>query len=218
MEIIQNIIPKNRDNRPGYFMQPLYITIHDTANPNATAIAHGNYLAKNSVAERLPASWHFTIDDINIVQHLPLDESGYHAGDGNGPGNRKSIGLEICEFTDMNKRLKAEEKAAEFTTYLVKKLFIPISNIVQHYHWNGKNCPRILRGRANGWQNFIEAVRVTMGEGKKEVPQWKKDGLKWLENNRLVTSGTWQAEDGIDMGTLGTILSRITITGKERVV
>lgn len=215
MKIIQNIIPKNRDNRPGFFMQPLYITIHDTANPNATAIAHGNYLAKNSIAEKLPVSWHFSVDDINIVQHLPLNESGYHAGDGNGPGNRKSIGIEICEFTDVNKRLKAEQKAVQFTAYLANKLFIPTDSIQQHYHWNGKNCPRILRGRTNGWQNFIEAVRVAMSEGKKEAPQWKKDGLKWLEDNKLITPGTWQADDVLDTGTLGTILSRITITGRS---
>jgi len=59
MRITQNIIPKNRNNRPGFSMVPEYITIHDTANPNATAIAHGNYLAKNSIAEGLPVSWHF---------------------------------------------------------------------------------------------------------------------------------------------------------------
>lgn len=213
MGIIQNIISKNRDNRPGYFMNPEYITIHDTASPDATAAAHGNYLTKNSIAEKLPVSWHFTIDDVDIVQHLPLNESGYHAGDGNGPGNRKSIGIEICEFTNLNKRLKAEENAIEFIAYLAHALLIPITGIKQHHHWSGKNCPRILRGRVNGWQNFIEAVKREMG--KVEVPQWKKDGLKWLENNRLVTPGTWQADDVLDMGTFGTILSRIAITGKE---
>ncbi len=33
-------------------------------------------------------SWHFTVDDSVVYQHLPLDENGWHAGDGtNGTGN-----------------------------------------------------------------------------------------------------------------------------------
>lgn len=43
-----------------------------------------------------PTSWHFTVDEKEIYQHLPLNENGWHAGDG-GTGNRKSIGIEICE-------------------------------------------------------------------------------------------------------------------------
>jgi N-acetylmuramoyl-L-alanine amidase len=213
MIITQNIIPKNRDNRPGFAMMPEYITIHDTANPNATAIAHGNYLAKNSITERLPTSWHFTVDDKDIVQHLPLNESGYHAGDGNGPGNRKSIGIEICEFTDTNKRGNAEKIAVQLTAYIANKLSIPLSKIVQHYYWTSKNCPRVLRSRPGGWDNFIKDVKI--GMGKKDAPEWKVIGLRWLEENGLVTEGTWKAEDTIDMGTLGTILSRITITGRK---
>ncbi len=219
MEIIQNIIPINKDNRPRHPMKPEYITIHDTANPNATAVAHGNYLAKNSIAEKAPVSWHFTVDDTNIVQHLPLNESGYHAGDGNGPGNRKSIGVEICEFSDAGKRQKAEEKAAQFTAYLtaylMDELLIPITNIVQHNHWTGKNCPRVLRGRANGWGNFIKAVKANMEKEKtKDAPQWKKDGLKFLRDNGMILSDDWKPEDNVDMGTLGTILSNLRITGK----
>lgn len=215
MEIIQNIIPENRGNRPSFFMLPKYITIHDTANPNATAIAHGHYLARNSIAERLPVSWHFTVDDTNIVQHLPLNESAWHAGDGlNGTGNRKSIGVEICEFTDINKRYKAEKNAVYLVVYLVNELSISINNIVQHNYWTGKDCPRVLRGKPNGWNNFIEAVRKNMEE-KQDVPEWKKKGLEWLEKNGLITPGRWQAEDVLDMGTFGEILSRITITGRS---
>ena len=215
MKITRNIIPKNRANRPGFFMSPQYITIHDTENVNATASAHGNYLAKNSIAEGLPVSWHFTIDDVSIVQHLPLDESGWHVGDGtHGTGNRKSVGMEICEFTDASKRRKAEENAVKLVAYLAKELSIPVSNIVQHNHWTGKNCPRVLRIRHRGWSNFIKAVKANMDE-KKETPEWKIVGLKWLEESGLVTKGAWKAEDVIDIGTLGTILSRITITGRK---
>ena len=42
-------------------------------------------------------SWHYTVDDHAIVQHLPDYETAYHAGDGkDGPGNATSIAVEIC--------------------------------------------------------------------------------------------------------------------------
>lgn len=48
-----------------------------------------------------------------------------------------------------------------------------------------------------------------------EVPEWKKEGLKWLEENGFITPGQWRSEDQLDMGTFGVILSRLTITGKR---
>jgi N-acetylmuramoyl-L-alanine amidase len=48
-----------------------------------------------------------------------------------------------------------------------------------------------------------------------EVQEWKKDGLKWLEENGFITPGQWRPEDQLDMGTFGVILSRLTITGKR---
>ncbi len=48
-----------------------------------------------------------------------------------------------------------------------------------------------------------------------EAPEWKKEGLKWLQENGFITPGRWQAEDKLDMGTLGIILSRLIITGKR---
>lgn len=48
-----------------------------------------------------------------------------------------------------------------------------------------------------------------------EAPEWKKEGLKWLEENRFIAPGRWQAEDKLDMGTFGVILSRLSITGRR---
>ena len=36
---------------------------------------------------------------------------------------------------------------------------IPLSNVKQHYDWNGKNCPHIIRARKNGWSDFVAAVK-----------------------------------------------------------
>lgn len=100
VQIYQECIPVGNGNRPGYAMTPLYVTVHNTANTSkgADAKSHAAYV-KRSTTE---VSWHFTVDDKEIFQHLPLNENGWHAGDGHGDGNRKSIGIEICENEDGN--------------------------------------------------------------------------------------------------------------------
>ncbi|WP_186312994.1 peptidoglycan recognition protein family protein, partial [Bacillus pumilus] len=87
-------------NRPGNYMKPLYITVHNTANTakGANAASHASFVKRSSTG----VSWHYTVDENVIYQHLPLNENGWHAGDGRGTGNMKSIGIEICENADGN--------------------------------------------------------------------------------------------------------------------
>ena len=161
--IIQDFIPRGRRNRPGHAMTPEFTTIHDTGNPRAgaNAAAHARYL-KGVAAQARGASWHFTVDDKEIYQHLPLTENGWHAGDGrNGPGNRKSIGIEICENSDGN-RTRAEDIAAWLTAKLLNDFKLPIQAVKQHHDWSRKNCPRVIRGRTGGWAGFLAAVKNHM--------------------------------------------------------
>jgi len=158
MNIVPDFIPEGRPNRPGLkLLGPRFITIHSTANtnPGADALAHARYL-KSDRAASLPVSWHFTVDDTRIVQHLPLDEIGWHAGDGrDGPGNRSSIGIELCEVGD---QVRVEANAAALVTDLLQRFKLPVSAVVQHHHWSGKNCPRTLRSRPGGWEHFIFSI------------------------------------------------------------
>ena len=99
LAIQEHIISDGRKNRPGRDTNPdTYITIHETGNAakGADAAAHGAYL-DSAAGEDALVSWHYTVDDHAIVQHLPDYETAYHAGDGKaGPGNTTSIGIEIC--------------------------------------------------------------------------------------------------------------------------
>ena len=107
------------------------------------------------------------MDDKVIYQHLPLDENGWHAGDGaGGTGNRESIGIEICENQDGN-RSRAEANAAWLTAKLLEAYNLGLNRVKQHYDWSGKNCPRVLRSRKNGWADFLNAVQqnLTPAEG-----------------------------------------------------
>jgi len=174
MNIIQDFIPKGKHNRPGVKIIPRFITVHDTANKakGADAKSHARYL-KNGAGGR-EVSWHFTVDDREIIQHLPVNEMGWHAGDGRGPGNTQSIGIEICENADGN-RANAEANAVELIQYLMKELDIPISRVVPHQHWTGKYCPRNILPR---WSDFLDRIKAgAKAPDKKPKPADNFSGL-----------------------------------------
>ena len=160
VKVIQDFIPRSNKNRPGNYMKPLYITVHNTANTakGANAVSHAAFVKRSSTG----VSWHYTVDENVIYQHLPLNENGWHAGDGRGIGNMKSIGIEICENADGN-----FEKAVENAQWLIRQLMteqgISLSNVVPHKHWSGKECPRKLLNR---WDSFKAGI-ATAHTGKK---------------------------------------------------
>lgn len=87
----------------------------------------------------------------------------------NGPGNRKSIGIEICENADGN-LLKATDNAVELTAYLMKLYNIPLERVVQHNHWSGKNCPnRIRKGEPYNWNTFLAKVKAAYNGATESV-------------------------------------------------
>lgn len=166
LEIRQDYISPGRKNRPGYVLHPEWLTIHETGNYNSGADArlHAKYIKGDAAASR-PASWHFTVDDIIIYQHLPLNENGWHAGDGtNGPGNRKSIGIEICVYKECD-RVKAYQNAAWLAAKLLRDYKYTVARVKQHYFWTAKNCPADLRaGKYGGWDGFLDQTRAFLAQ------------------------------------------------------
>ncbi len=94
--IIESLIPESRSNRPGkmpalssslpkYNDDNIYwVIVHDTGDTQATATAAAMSSYVNNDAE---TSWHYTVDENEIYQHLPDNERAYHAGDGSrSPG------------------------------------------------------------------------------------------------------------------------------------
>lgn len=170
MNIHYDYIPVGAPNRPGVLRTPEFITIHETGNTDktATAAAHAKYL-KSASAAADKVSWHFTADEREIYQHLPVEESAFHAGDGRtGPGNLRSIGIEICVNGNFE---KAADNAAELTCALCARYGIPLCNVVQHNRWNGKDCPQKIRsGALGGWDAFISRVEKALDAKKAGTP------------------------------------------------
>lgn len=150
------LIAQEADNRPGGSNPCKYITIHETGNAakGADAAAHAAYLDSDA-GERDMVSWHYTVDDHAIVQHLPDYETAYHAGDGkDGPGNTTSIGVEICVNAGGDFEA-AKANAAALVRLLMEEHGISIDRVVQHNHWNGKDCPKTIRATAGAWEAFL---------------------------------------------------------------
>jgi len=164
------LLPAGASNRPGHPLTPTYLTVHETANPSkgANAEMHSRYLQGLAKAGKGDPSWHYTVDDHEIVQHLPVTENGWHAGDGaHGTGNRQSIGIELCVNSDGDFTATQNNAA-----WLVARLYHATPSlsglaldtcVVQHNHWSGKDCPHNLRAMVRGWEQFMTRVRLAVG-------------------------------------------------------
>ncbi|GKU78576.1 N-acetylmuramoyl-L-alanine amidase [Paenibacillus sp. L3-i20] len=154
-------IPKSTpyNRRPAITMSPTTMTIHNTGNPISTAQNERNWLANPS--NKRQASYHIVIDEHGALECLPLNEVAWHAGDGNGPGNRASIGIEICESGNYAKTL---ERAVELVANLLKERGWGVEKLRRHYDWSGKNCPRLMNmdGKWGGWLEFKASVAARL--------------------------------------------------------
>jgi N-acetylmuramoyl-L-alanine amidase len=166
LNVKEDYIPLGKRNRPGTPNTLEYITIHNTDNTDkgANATAHskfvkntGHYVTKTG--EKIYVSWHYTVDDSQIIKHLPINEMGFHARNN---GNLRSIGIEIC----MNKGIDQDAaflRAARLVAALLYDLKKPKDAVVPHQFWTGKNCPRLLLDKekpGQKWKDFINLIKA----------------------------------------------------------
>ncbi|MBR0911465.1 N-acetylmuramoyl-L-alanine amidase [Bradyrhizobium japonicum] len=159
LNIVQDYVPAGNSNRPGTRMSPSSITIHNTDNdsPGANAAAHARYM-KGPDAQMRQVSWHFTVDDKYVYQSIPTNETAWHTA--TRQGNETSIGIEICMNSDLGDVDACYDRAALLTAWLAYRMGIQVpSNVYQHHDWSGKNCPRVLRSKPNGWADFLAKVQ-----------------------------------------------------------
>jgi N-acetylmuramoyl-L-alanine amidase CwlA len=135
-------------------MTPEYITVHNTAN-DASAENEIRYMIHNTNQ----TSYHYAVDDKEAIQGVALDRNAWHCGDGNGAGNSKSIGIEICYSKSGGERYyKAEKNAVKLIAQLLRERGWGINRVKKHQDWSGKYCPhRILEeGR---WNQFLQEIQ-----------------------------------------------------------
>lgn len=154
----QNLLPASKyPIKSPYSMTPQFITVHNTAN-DASAENEIKYMLMNSNQ----VSYHVAVDDINVIQAIPFNRNAWHCGDGQGNGNLKSIGVEICYSKSGGARYAvAEENAVQYIASLLKQYGWGIERVRKHQDWNGKYCPhRILdEGR---WSSFLKRIESAL--------------------------------------------------------
>ena len=156
----QNLVSSSKYSiKCPYTMSPIGICVHNTSN-SASADAEIRYMIGNNNQ----VSYHFAVDEKEVVQGLPTDRNAWAAGDGgSGVGNRRYIHVEICRSTgDLETFKKCEQNAAEFIAKELKKRGWGIDKVKQHHDFANKNCPH--RTRELGWQRFLNMIQAELNK------------------------------------------------------
>jgi hypothetical protein len=158
--LYQKIMPTSQTNqRPGIAMSPDRYVQHDTGNRNvgANARAHVTYLeqgAPDRWGNSQQLSYHFTVDDKEAWQMIPVNEVAWHGGDGAGPCNMRGISCELCINADINEP-KSRENAAILAAEVMNAL--GVESLKKHQDCSGKHCPGDMLNDGF-WPTFVQRV------------------------------------------------------------
>ncbi|MCG1012878.1 N-acetylmuramoyl-L-alanine amidase [Tepidanaerobacter sp. GT38] len=192
MNIVYNLVPPSKYSiKCPYYMVPEFIVVHNTFN-DASAANEVAYMIRNDDK----VSFHYAVDDMEIVQGIPENRNAWHAGDGeNGPGNRKGLSVEICYSKSGGKRFEEAEKlAARFIAYKLNEKGWGVDRVKKHQDFSGKYCPH--RTLYMGWQRFLNMVQAELDKlkekdkGDKDIPStWAQEAWEWAKKEGI-TDGT----------------------------
>jgi len=192
---------------------PQWIVVHGTGNDASAANEIANMtnnnsrgLDRNGNFVGWGVSFHFAVDDREIIQGLPLNRAGFHSGDSrnsdnthniNG-GNRAGIAIEICFDRSGGARYQAaESNAVQLVAQLLRERGWGIDRVRSHTDFTrNSGCPRqILRSQA-GWQGFLNRVRVALNPAPtprppatSQTPQQPKQNVTLESVARRVING-----------------------------
>lgn len=183
---IVNCPPEKISKKCPFSMKPNRIVIHNTAN-DAAAANEIAYMHRNEQEK----SFHFAVDDVEIVQGIALDRNAWHAGDGNGKGNREGIAIEICYSKSGGERWqKSVENAAELTAKLLKDYGWGLESVTKHQDYSGKRCPHRILDEF-GWETFLALVQKNLGTAPQPTAPSAPSAKTVEELAREVIAGTW---------------------------
>lgn len=158
MNITQNLVSQDKYNiKCPYSMTPTRIVVHNTAN-DASARNEISYMIGNNQE----VSFHYAVDDKEVVQGIPENRNAWHCGDGEyGKGNREGVAIEICYSKSGGDRfIQAEKNAVDLIVSLLKKYNWGVDKVTKHQDYNGKYCPH--RTLDMGWDRFIKMIEAKM--------------------------------------------------------
>ena len=216
MNIKQNLVPASKYGiKCPYPMNAEFIVVHNTAN-DASAASEIAYMIRNNNE----VSYHYAVDDKQIVQGILETRNAWHAGDGTfGNGNRCGIGVEICySRSGGSKFIEAEKLAAKFIAELLDEKDWDISRVKKHQDFTNKYCPH--RTLDMGWQRFLDMVQAELDALKPTgytptVLEWQKaaiaDGYKFPKYG---ADGLW-GDECASVAAKALVQKRVIYTNKN---
>ena len=189
MNVIKNLVSQSKYSiKCPYSMTPEFVVVHNTAN-DATAQNEVKYMISNNNQ----VSFHFAVDDKEIVQGLPLDRNAWACGDGaNGKGNRKGIQIEICYSKSGGARFEnAEKNAAKFIAQLLKERGWGVDKVKKHQDFSNKYCPH--RTLDKGWASFVNMIKDYLNELNKPVQSTQSSSISVGDKVKVKTTATHYA-------------------------
>lgn len=189
MNIVKNLVSESKYSvKCPYAMTPEFIVVHNTAN-DASAANEVKYMISNNNQ----VSFHFAVDDKEIVQGLPLDRNAWACGDGaNGKGNRKGIQIEICYSKNGGIRFEnAEKNAAKFIAQLLKERGWGVDKVKKHQDFSNKYCPH--RTLDKGWASFVNMIKDYLNELNKPVQSTQSSSISVGDKVKVKTTATHYA-------------------------
>ena len=158
MNVTKNMVsPDKYSIKCPYPMTPTRIVVHNTAN-DASARNEIAYMISNNHE----VSFHYAVDDKEVVQGIPENRNAWHSGDGeNGKGNREGVAIEICySKSGGNRFTQAEKNAVDLIVDILKRYGWGVDRVTKHQDYNGKYCPH--RTLDAGWDRFIKMIEAKM--------------------------------------------------------
>ena len=189
MNIVKNLVSESKYSvKCPYAMTPEFIVVHNTAN-DATAANEVKYMISNNNQ----VSFHFAVDDKEVVQGLPTDRNAWHAGDGgSGRGNRYGIAVEICYSKSGGVRFEnAEKNAAKFIAQLLKERGWGVDKVKKHQDFSNKYCPH--RTLDKGWASFVNMIKDYLNELNKPVQSTQSSSISVGDKVKVKTTATHYA-------------------------
>ena len=189
MNIVKNLVSESKYSvKCPYSMTPEFIVVHNTAN-DASAQNEVKYMISNNNQ----VSFHFAVDDKEVVQGLPLDRNAWACGDGtNGSGNRKGIQIEICYSKSGGARFEnAEKNAAKFIAQLLKERGWGADKVKKHQDFSNKYCPH--RTLDKGWASFVNMIKDYLNELNKPVQSTQSSSISVGDKVKVKTTATHYA-------------------------
>lgn len=143
VKINEYLLTKHNPNRidmPSVSMEGkvIGVTVHNT---DWISVASGTTPAEQYTRATVNGNMkdvrvHYYVDNVCAWQNLPLSLSGWHAADGSGNGNRRTIAIECIMGSSYNdKDKKSEDNCARLAAALLKKYGLDINHLYTHTHW-----------------------------------------------------------------------------------